>query len=82
MRRWWRPGVCHRRNRDWVAAEDDVERALELAEACSDTRRIADALSHRKTHQDAAAFRFGARFPATGNRPHPRRTVAATCSAA
>ena len=39
----WR-ARCHRRNRDWVAAEDDVERALELAEACSDTRRIADAL--------------------------------------
>ena len=39
----WR-ARCHRRNRDWVAAADDVERALELAEACADTRRIADAL--------------------------------------
>ena len=39
----WR-ARCHRRNRDWVAAEDDIERALELAEACSETRRIADAL--------------------------------------
>ena len=39
----WR-ARCHRRNRDWVAAEDDVERSLELAEACADTRRIADAL--------------------------------------
>ena len=39
----WR-ARCHRRNRDWVAAEDDVECVLELAEACSDTRRIADAL--------------------------------------
>ncbi|HEX4746547.1 MAG TPA: helix-turn-helix transcriptional regulator [Gaiellaceae bacterium] len=34
----------HRRNRDWVAAEDDIERALELAEACADPRRIADAV--------------------------------------
>jgi tetratricopeptide (TPR) repeat protein len=39
----WR-ARCHRRNRDWVAAEDDVERALELAESASDTRRTADAL--------------------------------------
>ena len=35
---------CHRRNRDWVAAQEDIERALELAEAATDTRRIADAL--------------------------------------
>jgi tetratricopeptide (TPR) repeat protein len=39
----WR-SRCHRRNRDWVAAQEDIERALELAEACSDTRRAADAL--------------------------------------
>jgi tetratricopeptide (TPR) repeat protein len=39
----WR-ARCHRRNRDWVAAEDDIEHALEFAEACSETRRIADAL--------------------------------------
>jgi tetratricopeptide (TPR) repeat protein len=39
----WR-ARCHRRNRDWVAAEEDIERALELAEASSDVRRIADAL--------------------------------------
>ena len=39
----WR-ARCHRRNRDWVAAEDDVERALELAEASTDARRTADAL--------------------------------------
>jgi transcriptional regulator with XRE-family HTH domain len=39
----WR-SRCHRRNRDWVAAEEDVERALELAEAASDERRAADAL--------------------------------------
>lgn len=39
----WR-SRCHRRNRDWVAAQEDVERSLELAQACSDTRRIADAL--------------------------------------
>lgn len=39
----WR-ARCHRRNRDWVAAEDDIERALELAEAGSEPRRIADAL--------------------------------------
>ena len=39
----WR-ARCHRRLRDWVAAEEDVERALELAEASADTRRVADAL--------------------------------------
>jgi tetratricopeptide (TPR) repeat protein len=39
----WR-ARCHRRHRDWVAAEEDVERALELAEAIADPRRIADAL--------------------------------------
>ncbi len=39
----WR-ARCHRRNRDWVAAEEDIEHALELAEACADDRRAADAL--------------------------------------
>jgi len=39
----WR-SRCHRRNRDWVAAQEDSERALELAEACADPRRTADAL--------------------------------------
>jgi tetratricopeptide (TPR) repeat protein len=39
----WR-SRCHRRNRDWVAADEDIERALELAEASSDPRRAADAL--------------------------------------
>jgi transcriptional regulator with XRE-family HTH domain len=39
----WR-SRCHRRNRDWVAAGEDIERSLELAEACADQRRIADAL--------------------------------------
>jgi tetratricopeptide (TPR) repeat protein len=39
----WR-SRCHRRTRDWVAAQEDVERALELAEAAADTRRAADAL--------------------------------------
>jgi len=39
----WR-ARCHRRNRDWVAAQEDIERALELAEASADTRRAADAL--------------------------------------
>lgn len=39
----WR-SRCHRRNRDWVAAQEDIERALELAEACADDRRAADAL--------------------------------------
>ena len=39
----WR-ARCHRLNRDWVAAHEDAEQALELAEASSDTRRIADAL--------------------------------------
>jgi tetratricopeptide (TPR) repeat protein len=39
----WR-ARCHRLNRDWVAAHEDAERALELAEASTDMRRIADAL--------------------------------------
>ena len=39
----WR-SRCHRRNRDWVAAAEDIERALELAEASDDPRRVADAL--------------------------------------
>ena len=39
----WR-SRCYRRNRDWVAAQEDIERALELAEACEDDRRAADAL--------------------------------------
>ena len=34
----------NRRTRYWVAAHQVVERALELAEACSDSRRVADAL--------------------------------------
>ncbi len=37
----WR-ARCYRRQRDYVAARDDVERALELAEASNDTRAIAD----------------------------------------
>jgi tetratricopeptide (TPR) repeat protein len=39
----WR-SRCYRRNRDWVAAQEDIERALELAEASFDSRRVADAL--------------------------------------
>jgi transcriptional regulator with XRE-family HTH domain len=39
----WR-ARCHRLNRDWVAAHEDAERALELAEASTDTLRIGDAL--------------------------------------
>ena len=39
----WR-ARCHRRNRDWVAAAEDIERALELADASADARRAADAL--------------------------------------
>jgi tetratricopeptide (TPR) repeat protein len=39
----WR-ARCHRRLRDWVAAQEDIERALELAEASADERRVADAL--------------------------------------
>jgi transcriptional regulator with XRE-family HTH domain len=39
----WR-ARCHRRNRDWVAASEDIERALELADASADERRAADAL--------------------------------------
>jgi tetratricopeptide (TPR) repeat protein len=39
----WR-SRCHRRNRDWIAAEEDIEHALELAEVGGDERRVADAL--------------------------------------
>jgi tetratricopeptide (TPR) repeat protein len=36
----WR-SRCYRRQRDWVAAREDVERALELAEALGDRRSMA-----------------------------------------
>jgi tetratricopeptide (TPR) repeat protein len=39
----WR-ARCYRRTRDWVAAAEDIERALELADAAVDKRRSADAL--------------------------------------
>jgi tetratricopeptide (TPR) repeat protein len=38
----WR-SCCHRRRRDWDAARDDAERALELAEGIGDRRIAADA---------------------------------------
>jgi tetratricopeptide (TPR) repeat protein len=38
----WR-SRCYRRQRDWEAASEDVERALELAEALEDPRATADA---------------------------------------
>lgn len=38
----WR-SRCYRRQRDWEAAREDVERALELAEALDDPRATADA---------------------------------------
>jgi tetratricopeptide (TPR) repeat protein len=38
----WR-SRCYRRQRDWEAAREDVERALELAEGLNDRRGIADA---------------------------------------
>jgi tetratricopeptide (TPR) repeat protein len=37
----WR-ARCYRRQRDWEAAREDVERALELAEGVGDSRAIAD----------------------------------------
>src|SRR5919202_165577 len=39
----WR-SRCYRRQRDWQAAREDVERALELAEGLSDRRTAADLL--------------------------------------
>ena len=36
----WR-SRCHQRQRDWEAAREDVERALELAEAMNDERTVA-----------------------------------------
>jgi tetratricopeptide (TPR) repeat protein len=41
----WR-SRCFRRQRDWEAAREDVERAVELAEALSDRRAAADAYFH------------------------------------
>jgi tetratricopeptide (TPR) repeat protein len=41
----WR-SRCFRRQRDWLAAREDVERAVELAEAMSDRRAAADAYFH------------------------------------
>ncbi|MDQ3859652.1 MAG: tetratricopeptide repeat protein [Actinomycetota bacterium] len=38
----WR-SRCYRRQRDWVAASEDVERALELAQSLKDLRAMADA---------------------------------------
>jgi len=38
----WR-SRCYRRQRDWEAASEDVERALELSEALQDRRGVADA---------------------------------------
>jgi tetratricopeptide (TPR) repeat protein len=38
----WR-SRCYRRQRDWEAASEDVERALELGEALEDLRAMADA---------------------------------------
>jgi len=38
----WR-SRCHRRQRDWQAAREDVERALELAESAQDLRAAAQA---------------------------------------
>jgi tetratricopeptide (TPR) repeat protein len=40
----WR-SRCYRRARDWPAAREDVERALELAEGIDDKRALANALS-------------------------------------
>ena len=37
----WR-SRCHRRQRDWAAAREDVERALELAEGLNDRRAAAE----------------------------------------
>src|SRR5207244_5249315 len=34
---------CYRRDRDWEAAREDIERALELAEAASDDETVAHA---------------------------------------
>ena len=41
----WR-SRCYRRTRDWEAAHEDIERALELGEAMGDARTIANAYLH------------------------------------
>ena len=41
----WR-SRCYRRQRDWEAAHEDIERALELGEAMGDARTIANAYLH------------------------------------
>ncbi len=50
----WR-SRCRRRQRDWEAAREDVERALELAEGLSDKR----ALAHINLHASLIAERNG-----------------------
>jgi tetratricopeptide (TPR) repeat protein len=40
----WR-SRCYRRSRDWLAAREDAERAMELAEGANDKRGLANALS-------------------------------------
>ena len=51
----WR-SRCYRRQRDWEAAREDVERALELAEGVGDARALADTyfqaslIAERKGH--------------------------------
>jgi tetratricopeptide (TPR) repeat protein len=50
----WR-SRCRRRQRDWEAAREDVERALELAEGLADTRAVA----HINLHASLIAERNG-----------------------
>ncbi len=50
----WR-SRCYRRQRDWEAAHEDVERALELCEATGDARRTAEV----NFQASLAAFRLG-----------------------
>ena len=51
----WR-ARCSRRDRDWYAAQEDVERALELAEASA--RLAADALFQRRSSHSGKGARY------------------------
>ena len=67
----WR-ARCHRRNRDWYAAQEDIEHALELAEASSEPRRVSRCALPGVARRTAAGT--------LGARTHLRRAVAELCS--
>ena len=79
----WR-SRCYRRQRDYEAAREDVERALELAEALQDTRALGEAyfqaslIAERDGHWVLArTYAERAKSAVRGaHRPHERRPAA------